>query len=235
LRPVRRSGGKDAREAGTMALYLGHEAPDFEADTTEGRIRFHDWLDGHWGVLFSHPKDFTPVCTTELGRLAHLKPEFEQRGVKVIGLSIDPVEDHLAWAGDIAETQGCALNFPIIADPDLRVAKLYDMIHADTVGKAADRTARDNATIRAVFVIAPDRTIKLTMTYPMSTGRNFDELLRVIDSLQLTASRQLATPADWRPGQRAIIVPSMSDDEARANFPQGFEKVKPYLRFVETK
>ncbi|HAZ61977.1 MAG TPA: peroxidase [Gammaproteobacteria bacterium] len=216
-----------------MTLYLGHEAPDFEADTTEGRIRFHEWLGGQWAVLFSHPKDFTPVCTTELGRLARLKTEFEQRKVKLIGLSVDSLDDHLAWASDIAEIHGTPVGFPIIADPELHVAKLYEMIHADTVGKARDRTARDNATIRAVFVIAPDRTIRLTMTYPMTTGRNFDELLRVIDSLQLAASGPLATPADWRPGDRAIIVTSLSDEEARARFPQGFETVKPYLRYVQ--
>ncbi len=216
-----------------MTLYLGHEAPDFEADTTQGRIRFHEWLGGQWAILFSHPKDFTPVCTTELGRLARLKTEFEQRKVKLIGLSVDPLDDHLAWASDIAEIHGTPVDFPIIADPELRVAKLYEMIHADTVGNARDRSARDNATIRAVFVIAPDRSIRLTMTYPMTTGRNFDELLRVIDSLQLTASSPLATPADWRPGDRAIIVTSLSDEEARARFPQGFETVKPYLRYVQ--
>jgi len=218
-----------------MTLYLGHEAPDFEADTTLGRIRFHEWLGGSWGVLFSHPKDFTPVCTTELGRLARLKAHFDKRDVKVIGLSVDPLEDHLAWLQDIAEIHGTPVTFPIIADPNLEVAKRYDMIHADTVGHARDRTARDNATIRAVFVIAPDRTIRLTMTYPMSTGRNFDELLRVIDSLQLAARGPLATPADWRPGDRAIIASSVSDEEAQARYPQGFETVKPYLRLVEVK
>lgn len=216
-----------------MALYLGHEAPDFEADTTEGRIRFHEWQGGSWCVLFSHPKDFTPVCTTELGRLARLKAHFDKRNVKVIGLSVDPLEDHLAWVKDIAEIHGTPVGFPIIADPDLAVAKRYDMIHADTVGHARDRTARDNATIRAVFVIAPDHTIKLTMTYPMSTGRNFDEVLRVIDALQLAAAQPLATPADWRPGDRAIIVTSVSDEDAKARFPQGFETVRPYLRYVD--
>jgi alkyl hydroperoxide reductase subunit AhpC len=218
-----------------MALYLGQEAPDFEADTTEGRIRFHEWLGGQWAVLFSHPKDFTPVCTTELGRLARLKPHFDKRGVKLIGLSVDPLEDHVAWSRDIAEIHGVPVAFPIIADPDLEVAKRFDMIHADTVGPARARTARDNATIRAVFVIAPDRSIRLMLTYPMTTGRNFDELLRVIDALQLAAAGPYATPADWRPGDRAIIVTSVGDDEARARFPQGFETVKPYLRYVDPK
>jgi thioredoxin-dependent peroxiredoxin len=207
-----------------MSLQLGDVAPDFETDSTEGRIRFHDWLGNGWGVLFSHPKDFTPVCTTELGEVARLKSEFEKRGVKVIGLSVDPVSDHQRWAADIAETQGTALNFPLIGDPDRRVARLYDMIHPN---------ANDTLTVRSVFVIGPDKKIKLTITYPASTGRNFDEVLRVIDSLQLTAKHQVATPVNWRSGEDVIIVPAVSDEDAKKKFPEGWKAVKPYLRIVK--
>jgi thioredoxin-dependent peroxiredoxin len=207
-----------------MSLQLGDIAPDFETDSTEGRIRFHDWLGGGWGVLFSHPKDFTPVCTTELGEVARLKSEFEKRGVKVIGLSVDPVSDHQRWAADIAETQGTAINFPLIGDPDRRVAGLYDMIHPN---------ANDTLTVRSVFVIGPDKKIKLTITYPASTGRNFDEVLRVIDSLQLTAVHQVATPVNWKSGEDVIIVPAVSDEDAKKKFPQGWKAVKPYLRIVK--
>ena len=205
-----------------MAIRLGDTAPDFTAPSTSGEISFHQWLGDSWGVLFSHPKDFTPVCTTELGRVAALKRAFEQRNVKVAGVSVDSVEDHHAWAGDIEETQGHALNFPLIGDPDRTVASLYDMIHPN-----ADNTL----TVRSVFVIGPDKKVKLTLTYPASTGRNFDELLRVIDSLQLTAEKQLATPADWTPGQDVIIAPSVSDDEARSRFGE-FTAHKPYLRTI---
>ena len=206
-----------------MALQLGDVAPDFEADTTEGRIRFHDWIGNGWAVLFSHPKDFTPVCTTELGAVAKRKSEFERRGVKVIGLSVDPVTDHKKWAADIAETQGAALNFPLIGDPDRRVSQLYDMIHPK---------ANETLTVRSVFVIGPDKKVKLTITYPASTGRNFDEILRVIDSLQLTAKHSVATPVDWKSGEDVIIVPSLSDEDAKQRFPGGWRALKPYLRIV---
>ena len=206
-----------------MAIRLGDTAPDFTAETTEGTVKFHDYIGDGWAVLFSHPKDFTPVCTTELGRLAKLKSEFDQRNVKVIGLSVDPIEDHRAWAGDIEETQGCALNFPVIADPDRKVSDLYDMVHPN---------ANDTLTVRSVFVVGPDKKVKLSLTYPASTGRNFDELLRVIDSLQLTATHSVATPADWRHGQDVIIVPSVSNEEAKVKFPGGWNEVKPYLRIV---
>lgn len=204
-------------------LQLGDIAPDFEAQTTEGPIRFHDWIEGSWAVLFSHPKDFTPVCTTELGAVARLKPEFDRRGVKVIGLSVDPLQDHRVWAGDIAETQGHALNFPLIADPDRRISDLYGMIHPN---------ASDTLTVRSVYVIGPDKKLKLSLTYPASTGRNFNEILRVIDSLQLTAEHSVATPADWRQGEDVIIVPSLGDDEAKKKFPGGWKALKPYLRMV---
>ncbi len=207
-----------------MSLQLGDVAPDFESDSTEGRIRFHDWIGKGWAVLFSHPKDFTPVCTTELGEVARLKPEFEKRGVKVIGLSVDPVSDHKKWAVDIEETQGTALNFPLIGDPERTVSGLYDMIHPN---------ANDTLTVRSVFVIGPDKKIKLTITYPASTGRNFDEVLRVIDSLQLTAKYQVATPVNWHRGDDVIIVPSVSDEDAKKKFPQGWKAVKPYLRIVK--
>ena len=207
-----------------MALQLGDIAPDFESDSTEGRIRFHDWIGNGWAVLFSHPKDFTPVCTTELGEVARLKPEFEKRGVKVIGLSVDPVADHKKWAADIAETQGAALNFPLIGDPDRRVSQLYDMIHPK---------ANETLTVRSVFVIGPDKKVKLTITYPASTGRNFDEILRVIDSLQLTAKHSVATPVDWKSGEDVIIVPSLSDEDAKKKFPAGWKTLKPYLRVIK--
>ena len=215
-----------------MSLHIGNQAPDFTADTTEGTIRFHEWIGDSWVVLFSHPKDFTPVCTTELGALARLKPEFDKRNTKVIGLSMDSVDDHRAWVGDIEETQGAAVNYPIIGDTRLEVAKLYDMIHADTVGDAKDRNAQDNATIRSVFIIAPDKTIKLILTYPMSTGRNFDEVIRVLDSMQLTAKHQVATPVNWTPGEKVIIVPSVSDEAAKEKYPEGWVAPKPYLRYV---
>ena len=204
-----------------MTLQLGDTAPDFEADTTDGTLKFHEWMSDNWAVLFSHPADFTPVCTTELGEVARLKPEFDKRGVKVIGLSVDPLEDHRSWAGDIAETQGHALNFPLIADPDREIADLYGMIHPQ---------ADDTLTVRSVFVIGSDKKVKLTLTYPASTGRNFEEILRVIDSLQLTADYSVATPVNWKHGEDVIIVPSLSDEEAREKFPKGWETVEPYLR-----
>lgn len=204
-------------------LQLGDTAPDFKAETTQGPIHFHAWMDSSWAVLFSHPKDFTPVCTTELGTVARLKPEFDRRGVKVIGLSVDPLEDHHAWIGDIAETQGHALNFPLIADVDRSISRLYGMIHPQ---------ASDTLTVRSVYVIGPDRRLKLSLTYPASTGRNFAELLRSIDSLQLTAEHSVATPADWQVGEDVIIVPSVTDGQAREKFPDGWKTVKPYLRIV---
>ena len=206
-----------------MTIRLGDTAPDFTAETTQGTISFHEWLGDSWGVLFSHPKDFTPVCTTELGYVAAIKPEFDRRNVKVIGLSVDPVDSHNLWEADIAETQGTAVNFPMIGDPDRVVADLYGMIHPN---------ASDTLTVRSVFVIAPDKTVKLTITYPASTGRNFDEILRVIDSLQLTASHKVATPANWTDGDDVIIVPAVSDDDAAKLFPGGWTTVKPYLRVV---
>ena len=215
-----------------MAIQLGDEAPDFTAETTEGNISFHDWIGDGWCLLFSHPKDFTPVCTTELGYVAKLKPEFDKRNVKILGLSIDPVEDHNAWAKDIEETQGLAPNYPLIGDPDLTVAKLFGMIHPNATGAAKDRTAADNATVRNVYIIGPDKKVKLIITYPMATGRNFDELLRVIDSLQLTAKHQVATPANWKQGEEVIIVPAVSDEDAKAKYPDGWRAEKPYLRYV---
>ena len=206
-----------------MALSIGADAPDFEAQTTEGPINFHKWIDGSWAVLFSHPKDFTPVCTTELGTVAKLKPEFDKRGVKVLGLSVDPLDDHKRWVGDIKETQGHALNFPLIADPDRKIANLYGMIHPN---------ANETLTVRSVFIIGPDKKIKLSITYPASTGRNFDEILRVIDSLQLTAKHKVATPVDWKQGGDVIIVPSVSDDDAKKTYPNGWKTIKPYLRVV---
>ena len=206
-----------------MALTIGSDAPNFTAQTTEGEIDFHDWIGDSWAVLFSHPKDFTPVCTTELGYMAKIKPEFDKRGVKVIGLSVDPVESHERWEADIAETQGAAVNFPMIGDPDKKVADLYGMIHPN---------ANDTATVRSVFVIGADKKVKLTLTYPASTGRNFDELLRVIDSLQLTANHQVATPANWNQGEDVIIVPAVSDEEAAKKYPNGWKTLKPYLRIV---
>ena len=214
-----------------MALHIGDEAPNFTAETTEGPVRFHDWIGNGWAVLFSHPKDFTPVCTTELGTLAKLKPEFDKRNTKVIGLSIDPVDDHVRWARDIEETQGCAPNYPIIGDADLKVAKLYDMIHPNA-SASGPRTAADNATIRSVFIVGPDKKIKLNLTYPMTTGRNFDEVLRVIDSMQLTSKHKVATPANWKQGQDVIIAGSVNDEEAKKLFPNGWKAPKPYLRIT---
>jgi alkyl hydroperoxide reductase subunit AhpC len=215
-----------------MMLQLGDTAPDFTANSTEGPISFHQWIGDGWAILFSHPKDFTPVCTTELGYMAKLKPEFDSRNVKVLGLSVDSVDDHLRWANDIEETQGLAPNYPLVGDPDLEVAKLYGMLPAAANGGAIARTAADNATVRNVFVIGPDKKIKLIISYPMSTGRNFDEVLRVIESLQLTAYHSVATPVNWQPGDDVIIVPSVSDDEAKEKFPAGWKAPKPYLRIV---
>ena len=215
-----------------MALQIGDMVPDFESDTTEGRIRFHEWIGDGWAVLFSHPKDFTPVCTTELGYMAGLMPEFERRNCKVIGLSVDSVEDHKAWSKDIAETQGHAPNYPIIGDTDLQVAKAFGMIHPNATGKAKERKAADNATVRSVFLIGPDKAVKAMITYPMSTGRNFDEVLRLLDSCQLTAQHQVATPVNWKQGEDVIIVPALSDEDAKAKFPDGWRAPKPYLRIV---
>jgi len=215
-----------------MPLQINDTAPDFEAETTQGRIRFHDWLGDSWCVLFSHPKDFTPVCTTELGTMARLKPEFDRRGCKIIGVSVDPVDDHVRWSKDIEETQGHAPNYPMIGDHDLAVAKLYGMLPASAGDSSTGRTPADNATVRNVFVIGPDKKIKLVLVYPMSTGRNFAEILRALDSLQLTAKHQVATPADWQQGGDVIIVTSVSDEAARAKFPDGWKAPKPYLRIV---
>jgi alkyl hydroperoxide reductase subunit AhpC len=215
-----------------MALQINSIAPDFEAKTTLGPIRFHEWIGDGWAVLFSHPKDFTPVCTTELGNMAKLKPEFDRRGVKVIGLSVDPVDRHASWAKDIAETQGHAPNYPMIGDTDLKVSKLYNMLPAETEGTSDGRTAADNATVRTVFIIGPDKRIKLMLAYPMTTGRNFDEILRVIDSMQLTARHKVATPVNWKNGDDVIILASLSDEDARKQFPNGWNTLKPYLRVV---
>jgi thioredoxin-dependent peroxiredoxin len=215
-----------------MPLQINDTAPDFTAETTQGRIRFYDWLGDSWCVLFSHPKDFTPVCTTELGTMARLKPEFDRRGCQIIGVSIDPVDDHVRWSKDIEETQGHAPNYPMIGDHDLAVAKLYGMLPASAGDSSTGRTPTDNATVRNVFVIGPDKKIKLVLVYPMSTGRNFAEILRALDSLQLTARHQVATPADWQPGEDVIIVPSVSDEVARSRFPDGWKAPKPYLRIV---
>lgn len=215
-----------------MSLKLGSTAPDFTAESTEGTINFHNWIGDSWCILFSHPKDFTPVCTTELGYVAKLKPEFDKRNVKVIGLSVDGVSDHDGWSKDIEATQGHAPNYPLIGDPDLAVAKLYGMLPVDTSGGAKGRTAADNATVRNVYVIGPDKLIKLMITYPMSTGRNFDEVLRVIDSLQLTAKHKVATPVNWQNGEDVIIIPAVSDEEAREKFPDGWKAEVPYLRVV---
>jgi thioredoxin-dependent peroxiredoxin len=215
-----------------MTLRIGDVAPDFQAETTEGTIRFHDWIGDSWAVLFSHPKDFTPVCTTELGYVAKLKPSFDRRGVKVIGLSVDPVDDHKRWAKDIEETQGLAPNYPLIGDHDLKVAKLYDMLPAEVAGSSEGRTPADNATVRTVYVIGPDKKIKLQIAYPMTTGRNFDEVLRVIDSIQLTAKHKVATPVNWKQGDDVIIAGSVSNDEAKKSYPQGWQAPKPYLRIV---
>jgi alkyl hydroperoxide reductase subunit AhpC len=215
-----------------MTLQIGSTAPDFEAETTEGRIRFHEWMGDSWCVLFSHPKDFTPVCTTELGYMAKIKDEFDRRNVKIIGLSVDPVESHQRWHEDIRETQGFAPNYPMIGDPDLSIAKLWGMLPASTSGDASARTPADNQTVRNVFVIGPDKKIKLILVYPMTTGRNFDEVLRVIDSLQLTAKHKVATPVNWKKGDDVIIAGSVSDDEARQTYPQGWRAPKPYIRIV---
>ena len=215
-----------------MALHIGDTAPDFDAETTEGPIGFHDWVGDSWAVLFSHPKDFTPVCTTELGYMAKIKPEFDRRNVKIIGLSVDPIDRHADWAKDIEETQGTAPNYPIIADPDFEVSKAYGMLASDVSGDAADRTPADNQTVRNVFVIGPDKKIKLVLVYPMTTGRNFDEVLRVIDSLQLTAKHKVATPVNWQQGEKVIIAGSVSDDEAREAYPDGWESPRPYIRIV---
>jgi alkyl hydroperoxide reductase subunit AhpC len=215
-----------------MALVLGDTAPDFTAETTEGPIKFHDWLGDSWGVLFSHPKDFTPICTTELGYMARIKPEFDRRGVKIIGLSVDPVADHKKWASDIEETQGYAPNYPVISDADFNVSKLYGMLPASTSGDPKQRTPADNQTVRNVFVIGPDKKIKLILVYPMTTGRNFDEVLRVIDSLQLTAQHRVSTPVNWKPGEDVILAGSVSNDEAKTLYPEGWKSPKPYIRIV---
>ncbi|MXY04812.1 MAG: peroxiredoxin [Gammaproteobacteria bacterium] len=215
-----------------MTLRINAQAPNFTAETTQGRIDFHDWIGNGWAVLFSHPKDFTPVCTTELGYMAGLEPEFAKRNCKIIGLSVDPVDNHAAWSKDIEETQGHAVNYPLIGDPELAVAKLYDMLPAEAGDAAEGRTAADNATVRSVFVIGPDKGIKAMLTYPMSTGRNLDEVLRLLDSCQLTAKHKVATPVNWKQGEDVIIVPAVSDEEAKAKFPDGWKAPKPYLRIV---
>jgi alkyl hydroperoxide reductase subunit AhpC len=215
-----------------MALRINAEGPNFTAETTEGRIDFHKWVGDGWAILFSHPKDFTPVCTTELGYLAGMKPEFDKRNCKILGLSVDPVDDHKRWSKDIEETQGHAINYPLIGDPELKVAKLYDMLPAEAGDTSKGRTPADNATVRSVFVIGPDKKIKAMLVYPMSTGRNFDEVLRLLDSCQLTAKHQVATPVNWRQGQDVIIVPSVSDEQAKAKYPKGWNAPKPYLRIV---
>jgi len=216
-----------------MSLRINDEAPNFTAQTTHGEINFHEWLDGQWGMLFSHPKDFTPVCTTELGYMAGMEKEFTKRNCKIIGLSVDAVDNHTEWAKDIEETQGHAVNYPMIGDIDLNVAKLYNMLPADEPGSSEGRSAATNATVRSVFIVGPDKSIKLMMTYPMTTGRNFDEILRVLDSMQLTAVHKVATPVNWQNGEDVIIVPSVSDEEAKETYPGGFETIKPYLRKVK--
>ena len=215
-----------------MPLRINDEAPNFSADTTQGPITFHDWIGDGWAILFSHPKDFTPVCTTELGYMAGLKKEFDKRNCKIIGLSVDPVDDHSRWAKDIEETQGHAVNYPMIGDPKLKVAKLYDMLPADAGATSQGRTPAQNATVRTVFLIGPDKTIKMSLTYPMSTGRNFDEVLRVLDSVQLTAMHPIATPVNWKPGEDVVISPALSDGDARKKFPEGWKTLKPYLRIA---
>ena len=215
-----------------MSLRINSEAPDFNAETTQGVINFHEWIGDGWAILFSHPKDFTPVCTTELGYMAGLKPEFDKRNCKIIGLSVDPVGNHSSWARDIEETQGHAVNYPMIGDPQLEIAKLYDMLPADAGDTAEGRTAADNAPVRAVFFIGPDKKIKAMLTYPMTTGRNFDEVLRLLDSCQLTAKHTVATPVNWKPGQDVIIPPAVSDEQAKQKFPGGWKTMKPYLRVV---
>jgi len=215
-----------------MALRIGDTAPDFEAETTEGKIRFHEWLGDSWGILFSHPKDFTPVCTTELGYMAKLKPEFDKRNCKIIGLSVDSVDDHVRWSKDIEESQGHAPNYPMIGDEDLSIAKLYGMLPASASGAAAGRTPMDNATVRNVYIIGPDKKVKLVISYPMSTGRNFAEILRALDSLQLTAKHQVATPVNWQDGEDVIIVPAVSNEAAKEKYPGGWKSPKPYIRIV---
>lgn len=215
-----------------MTLRIGSEAPDFTAETTEGTIDFHQWIGDQWAILFSHPKDFTPVCTTELGYMARLKPEFDKRDCKIIGLSVDPVDNHQRWSRDIEETQGCAPNYPMIGDTDLKVAKLYDMLPEAEPGSSEGRTAADNATVRSVFIIGPDKKIKAMLTYPMSSGRNFDEVLRLLDSCRLTARHKVATPVNWQQGEDVIIVPAVSDEEAKKTYPDGWKAPKPYLRIV---
>jgi alkyl hydroperoxide reductase subunit AhpC len=215
-----------------MSVQLGEQVPDFTAETTQGTINFHDWIGDGWAVLFSHPKDFTPVCTTELGSVAGLQPEFEKRNCKIIGLSVDSVSDHAAWSKDIEETSGNAVGFPLIGDTDLAVAKRFGMLQASATGSAGERTAGDNATVRKLFIIGPDKMVKLTLTYPMTTGRNFHEVLRVLDSIQLTADHKVATPADWKQGEDVIIVPSVSNEEAEEKYPQGWSTPKPYIRMV---
>jgi alkyl hydroperoxide reductase subunit AhpC len=214
-----------------MAIHIGDVAPDFTADTTQGRIRFHDWIGDHWAILFSHPKDFTPVCTTELGYMAKIEPEFAKRNAKIIGLSVDPVSDHTRWAKDIEETQGTAVGYPMIGDADLAVAKAYDMIHPNANG-GGPRTAVDNQTVRNVFIVGPDKKVKAILVYPMSAGRNFDEVLRLLDALQLNAKESVSTPVNWRPGDAVVIPASLSDDDAKKKYPQGFKTWKPYLRTV---
>jgi alkyl hydroperoxide reductase subunit AhpC len=215
-----------------MSIRLGDTAPDFEADTTQGKIKFHDWLGNSWGILFSHPKDFTPVCTTELGYMARIKPEFDKRNTKILGLSVDPVGNHEKWAKDIEETQGAKVSYPLVGDPELKVAKAYDMLPAGAGATSEGRTAVDNATVRSVFVIGPDKKVKATLTYPMSTGRNFDEVLRLLDSCQLTAKHTVATPVNWKQGEDVIIPPSVSDEQAKQKYPTGWKALKPYLRIV---
>jgi alkyl hydroperoxide reductase subunit AhpC len=221
------------REEESMSLRINDEAPNFTADTTQGAINFHEWIGAGWAILFSHPKDFTPVCTTELGYMASLKPEFDKRNCKVIGISVDPVGSHQKWLADIEETQGHTVNYPLIGDPELKTAKLYDMLPADACDTSEGRTAATNATVRTVFMIGPDKKIKLMLSYPMSTGRNFDELLRVLDSMQLTAQHKVATPVNWKRGDDVIILPAVSDDEARQKYPAGWKAPRPYLRIVK--
>ena len=216
-----------------MSIRLGDTAPDFQAETTQGTINFHDWIGNGWAILFSHPKDFTPVCTTELGYMAKLAPEFAKRNTKVIGLSVDPIGRHAEWAKDIEETQGYAVNYPMIGDPDLSIAKLYDMLPADEPGTSEGRTAATNHTVRSVFIIGPDKKVKLVLTYPMTTGRNFDEVLRILDSMQLTAEHKVATPVNWKQGEDVIILASVSNEEATEKYPEGFKTIKPYLRVVK--
>jgi thioredoxin-dependent peroxiredoxin len=222
----------DRRRERDMSLRINSEAPNFTAETTQGTINFHQWIGDGWAILFSHPKDFTPVCTTELGYMAKLKPEFDKRGSKIIGLSVDPVADHLRWVKDIEETQGAAVNYPLIGDPELKVAKLYDMLPAEAGETAAGRTPADNATVRSVFIIGPDKKIKAMLTYPMSSGRNFDEVLRLLDALQLSAKHPVSTPVNWKQGEDVIIVTAVGDEEAKQRFPKGFRSLKPYLRLT---